>query len=112
MWKKNDMPINKTSVPSINTLEKPLLLKPSMIELPIKIRVSPLDFLDTFHRNINNKVDEINIKFISVLDDMSFSHYKDQPKSMLCGKVARNFIEDFGDFDHNWLPNCFRHINT
>ena len=78
------MLINKISVPSIITLEKPHLFKPSMIELPIVIRVSCLDFLDTFDRNINNEVDELNIIFISDLDDMKFSHYMDQPKSMLC----------------------------
>ena len=36
-----------------------------------------------------------------------------QPKSMLCRKLVRNFIEDdFSSFDINWLANCFRHINT
>ena len=61
MWKKNDILINKISVPTIITLEKPHLFKPSMIELPIVIRVSPPDFLDTFNRNLNNEVHERNI---------------------------------------------------
>ena len=105
------MLINKISVPSTITLEKPHLFEPSMIELPIVIRVSPLDLPDTFDRNINNEVDEINIIFISNLDEFAFSHYMAQPKSRLCRKQIRDFIEeDFGDFDYNWLPNCCRKI--
>ena len=111
MWKKNEVFINKISDPSTITLEKRHLFQPSMIELPIVIRVSPLDFLDTLDRKINNEVDEINIIFIS--DLMTFSHYMAQPKSMLCRKLKRNFIEeDFGDFDYNWLPKCFGNINV
>ena len=84
-----------------------------MIELIIVVRVSPLDFLVTFGRNINNEVDEINILFISDPYYITFYHYMDQPKSMLCRKLVRNFFEeDFGDFDYSWLPKCFRHINT
>ena len=113
MWKKNDVLKNKVSVPSAITLEKPHLYKSSMIELSIVVKVSPLDLLDTFDRNINNEVDEINLKFISDLKDVTFLHYMDQPKSMLCRKLVRNFIEeDFRDFDYIWLPKCFRHIDT
>ena len=61
MWKKNDVLIYKVSVPSKITIEKPHLFKPFMIEVPIVIKVSPLDFLDTFDRKINNEVDEVNI---------------------------------------------------
>ena len=111
MWKKNEVHINKSSVPSTITLEKSHLFKPIMIEIPIVIRVSPVDFLDTFDRNINNEVDEINIIFISSLKDMTFSHYMTQPKSMLCRKLIKNFIEeDFGDSDYNWFPKCFGNI--
>ena len=113
MWKKNDVLINKISVPSTITLEKPHLFKSSMIEMPIVVKVSPLDFLDTFDRNINNEVDEIIIIIISDLKDITFSHYMAQPKSMLCRKLVRNFIEeDYGKNDFNWLPNCFRRINS
>ena len=83
-----------------------------MIELPIVIRTSPLDFLDTFDGNINNEVDEINLIFISDLKKMPFSHYMAQPKTMFCRKLIRNFIEeDFGDFDYTWLPKCFGNVN-
>ena len=70
-----------------------------MVELPIFVRVSSLDLIDTFDRNC--------------IKDITLSHYMDQPRSMLCRKLERNFIEkDFGDFDYNWFPNCFRHMNA
>ena len=113
MWKKNNILINKISVPSISTLEKPHLFKPSMSELPIVIRVSPFDFLDTFDGNINNEVDEIDIIFISDLDDTTFSHYMTQPKLMIHRKLIGIFFqEEYGNFDYNWLQKCFRNINT
>ena len=113
MWKKNDVLINKISVPSTITLEKPHLFKPCMVELPIVIRVSPFDFLDTFDRNMNNGNDEINILIIFDLKIITLSHYMNQPRSMLCRKLERKFIEeDFRDFNYNWLPKCFRLINT
>ena len=33
-----------------------------------------------------------------------------QPKSMLCRKLVKNFIEEesFEDFEHKWLPNCVK----
>ena len=113
IWKKNGVLINRISIPSTITLEKPYLFKSSMVELPILVRVLPKAFLDTFDRIINNEVDEINMIFTSDLKDMKFSLYKAQSKSMLCRKLVRSFIEEhFGGFDYYWLPNCFRHINT
>ena len=83
-----------------------------MIKLPKVIRVLPLDLLDEFDRKINNERDEKNIIIISHLKDMTFSHQLDQPKSMLCRKLVINFTEeDFGEFDCNWLANCFKKIN-
>ena len=41
------MLINKISVPSTITLEKPRLFKPSVIELPIAVRDSTIDFPDS-----------------------------------------------------------------
>ena len=91
--------------------QKPHLFRPCIIELSEVIRVSPLDYLDTFDRNIKNEIDEIVIIFISDLKDMPVSHYMAQPKSMLCIKLIRIFIEeDFRDLEYIWLPKCFRHI--
>ena len=114
MWKKYDVLVIKISVPNAITLQKSHLIEPSLIELPIEVRVPSPDFSDTFDIICtNNEVDEIVTIFISDLKDLTFSHYMDQPKSVLCRKLVRNFIgEDFGDFDYNWLPNCFRHIST
>ena len=65
---------NKISVPSRITLEKPRLFRPSMIELPNVIGVSPLDFIDTSDRNKKGEVDEIVSIFLSDLKDITFSH--------------------------------------
>ena len=113
MWKKSDLLINKVSVPNTILLEKARLFKRSMIELPVVVRVSTPDFLDTFDRIIINEVDEIKILFISDLKDITFFHYMDQPNSRLCRKLIKKlFEEDFSYFDYNWLQYCFRLINT
>ena len=95
MWIKNDLVVNKISVP--NTFS----YKQKWNGLPIIVRGSSCDFLDTFDKNYKNEdVDEIVIIFISDLKDMTFSDYLTQTKSMLCRKLVRNFIEEnFGDFD-------------
>ena len=47
-----------------------------MTELPIMLKVPAYDFLDQFDKEcVLDKVDEINIIFISDLDDISFTHY-------------------------------------
>ena len=109
---ENDVLINKISLPSTITLQKPYLFTPSINELPIVERVQSLDFLDIFDRNcINGEVDGINIIFISDLKDISFLHYMTHPRSMLYRKFERILIEgDYGKFNYNWLPNSFRHI--
>ena len=56
------------------------------------------------------KVDEIGVGFISDLKDITFNHYMDLPKPMICRKMIRRFFElkseDINDFEHNWLPSC------
>ena len=89
MWKKNDLLINMISVPSTITPEEPYLFRPSMIELTIVLRMSPIVFSNTFDKNKNSEVDDIKILFISDLEDMIFSHYMAQPKSMLCRKLKK-----------------------
>ena len=56
MWKKSDVLINKISVPNTILLEKARLFKRSMIELPVVVRVSTPDFIDTFDRIIITKL--------------------------------------------------------
>ena len=102
---KINIVIDKIPVPCVMIVRKHLF---------VTEKVEPIDFLDTFSNNcINEEVDETNIIFISDLKGMTFFHYMEQPKSMLCGKLERNFIqEDFAAFDYIWLPNCFRHLGA
>ena len=84
MGKKTDVLLNEISLPSTSTPQKQYLFEPSMIELPIVVRVPPVDFLNRCDRScINDEVDEINIIFLSDLGDITFSHFMTQPKSMI-----------------------------
>ena len=114
MRKKNGVLINKISVPVTITLRETQMFRPMWRDIPVYVRVSSREFLDILDRNYkNDKVDEMNIIFISDFRDITLSHYKDQPRSMLCTKLEGYFIEDkFGDFVYNWMPNFFRHLNT
>ena len=109
---KDEILINKISFPSTIKNRNPHLFEPNMIELPIKSKILAYDFLDQFNKEyVIGDVENNNIIFISDLNDITFFHYMDQPKSMLSRKLMRNLItEDFVSFDYNWLPNCFRHI--
>ena len=111
---KNDVLINKISVRVTFIFQGNHFSKPKWRELPIYVRMSSVDFIAILERTCkNNEVDEIKIIIISYVKQITLSHYRDQPRSMLCRKLERKFIEeDFGAFDYNWLPNCFRHINT
>ena len=118
IWKKNDVIKNKISVPSTITLQKLHMFKPDMFEIPIYVKVSEREFLDIFDINCvyNILSDEIDIKIISELKEMTLQHYMNQPRSMLCRKPERDYIGgnyqivDERDFDYNFLPYCFRHI--
>ena len=58
--------------------------------------------------SINRFCDEINIKFISDFRDITFSHYMNQPMSKLTRKLIINLLQNqSGDYNHEWLPNCF-----
>ena len=118
IWKRNDMIINKISIPRTITSQRTHMFKPDMLEIPIYKKVSEREFLDIVDRNCvyNIRSDEIDIIFISKLKQMTLQHYMKQPRSMLCRKLERDFIEenyqivDNRDFDYNFLPYCFRHI--
>ena len=106
--KNNGLIVEKISVPGIITYHQ------IMMRLTIIRKETACDYLNNYNQvYMIDEVDETVITFISDLKDMTFSHYMAQPKSMPCRKLVKNFIEeDFGDFDYNWLPKCFRHINT
>ena len=69
---------------------------------------SCVDYLDTYYIFANDFCDGIRIIFISDLRDISFFHYVKQPKSMLCRKLVKKFIEEenFEDYEYKWLPKC------
>ena len=50
------------------------------------------EYLDSLDLD-QNFCDEINIIFISNLKDITFVHFMEQPKSMLCRKIVRNIID-------------------
>ena len=112
------MIINKISVPRTITLQRTDMIKPDMFDIPIYVEVSKCDFQDIVDINCAyNKIsDEIDIISISILKEITLQHYMEQPRSMLCRKLERNYIEDKNpplddrDFDYNFLPCCFRHI--
>ena len=113
VWKKNGMIINEVSIVRTITLQKTHMFKPDMIEIPIYVKVTERDFLEIVDRNCvyNTISDEIDIIFISKFKEMTLQHYKEQPRSMLCRRLERYYIEENEhDFEYNFLPYCFRHI--
>ena len=118
IWKKNDMIINEISIPRTITLQRTHMFKPDMFEIPIYEKKSKRDFLDIVDKNCvyDIKSDEIDIVFISKFKEMTLQNYMNQPRSMLCSKLEKNYIEENDpsvgerDFEQNFLPYCFRHI--
>ena len=112
IWnKKNDMIINKISIPRTITLRRTHMFKPDVFEIPIYVKVSEREFLDIVNRNYAYIIsDEIGIIFVSKLKEITLQHYMEQPRSMLCRKLERNYIaendtpNDDRDFDYNFLP--------
>ena len=99
MWMNKGLVVNKISVPSLITYHQ------IMMRLTITRKETACDYLNKYNQYyVIDGVDEIVIIFTSALKNVTFSHYMAQPKSMLCRKLVRNFIEeDFGDFDYNWF---------
>ena len=88
-WMKNGSIVNKISVPSI------LIYHQIMMRLTITRKETACDHLNSYSQGcMINEVDEIVIIFISDLKDMKFLEYLAQPKSMLCRKLVRIFIEE------------------
>ena len=96
IWKKNDKIINKISVPRKIIFQKTHLFKPIMEEIPIYVEVSSHEFLDIVDRNCvyNIITDEINIVYISNPKKITLQHSLEQPRSMLCRKLERNYFEE------------------
>ena len=118
IWKKRDMIINKISIPRTITLRRTHMFKPDVFEIPIYVKVSEREFLDIVDKNCAYKIIsvEIDIIFISKLKELTLQHYMKQPRSILCRKIERNYVQECDppsadrDFDYNFLPYCFGHI--
>ena len=118
IWKKNDMIINKISIPRTITLQRTHMFKPDMFEIPIYVKVSEREFLDVVDKNCVYNIisDEVDIICISEPKEMTLQHCMNQPRSLLCRKLERDYIGgnyqivDERDFDYNFLPYCFRNI--
>ena len=87
-----------------------------MFEVPIYLGVTEKEFLNIVDRNCVYNIisDEIDIIFISELKEMILQHYMNQPRSMFCRKLERNYIAENNpriydlDYEYNFLPYCFR----
>ena len=112
------MIINKISFPCTITLRRTHMFKTDMFEIPIYVKVSKREFQDIVDRICAYNIisDEIDILFISKFNGMTLQNYMKQPRSIMCRKLERNYIEESDppphdrDFDYNFLPDCFRHI--
>ena len=83
------------------------------IGMPMILIGSCVDYIDTFCKFDNGFFDEIIMLFLSDLKDITFFHYMEHPRSMLCRKLEKNiFEENFKSFDYNWLPDCSGQMNT
>ena len=108
--------MKKISIPCTITLRRTHSFKPDMFEIPTYVKVSKREFLDIVDRKCAYNIisDEIDIIFIPRPKEMTLQHYMKQPRSVLCGKIERNYIDedwppDNRDFDYTFLPNFFRH---
>ena len=63
------------------------------------------------HRCSPQIIPEIEIVFISDLQDITRQHYLELPKSMLCRKLIRRCHESTPlDFEYKWLPDSFKDL--
>ena len=62
------------------------------------------------HKLSPNRIRETEIVLVSDLKDMTYSHYLEQPMSMIQRKMIRRCSEvnrdDINDFEYNSLPDC------
>ena len=108
-WKVNDENQVKLTVPHVVSFG---MLVHSMI---VNIKETACDFL---YRARNayltgheiEKIDEIEIGFVSDLKDITFNHFLNLPKPMICRKTISRFVdvksEDLNDFENIWIPVC------
>ena len=108
-WKVIDEIIYKISVPNM------IAYGQTVYSIPINIFETAFEFLDKVIKGYLNgiaidKIEEVEKVFISDLNDLTYTHYMEQPKSMICRKMKRRFFdvksEYINDFEYNWIPVC------
>ena len=123
---KNNEVVREIKLPDKTIVEKRCYMAPNINKITMNLIKSSIqydvnrvnrilmgscvDFLDTYYKFADDFCDEISIIFISDLRDMSFIHYMKQPKSLLCRKLVKKFIEEenFEDYEYKWLSNCVK----
>ena len=119
---KNNEIVRDIKLPDKQIVEKRCYIAPdiNLIEMNLiqydvdkisKIMMgSCVEFLDTYYNFDNDFCNELSIKIISGLRDISFFLFMKQPKSMLCRKLVKNFIEEenIEVYEYKWLPNCVK----
>ena len=105
-WKVNDEIQSKLSVSHIVSYWT------IAFTMSVTMKGSAWVFLDRaieayFTDQETEKLDRIKIGFISDLKDITFNHYMDQPKSMVCRKMLRRLEESKNkhDFEFKWIPD-------
>ena len=106
-WKVNNEIHFKLSVPHVVSF--------GMVvnSMTVNIKETACDFLKraikayiTEHEI--EKIDEMELFFLSDLNDITFNYSMGIPKPMICRKVTRRFFEvkteGFNDFEYNWIP--------
>ena len=112
IWKKDNQIKVKISIPNticVNIEYKYINPKNNRFS---RSTISCVDYLDKFHHcgalEIHLPFDELNIIITSDIKDMTFYHYMEQPKSMLCRKLIGYYLmNERRELRYNWLPNCF-----
>ena len=80
-------------------MRRTYLFELSLVELPVMLKIPAYDYLDQYNKEcVNDESYEIDILVMTDLDDITNLQNMEQPKSMLCRKLMRNFFEEnFGD---------------
>ena len=83
--------------------------------MTVNIKETACDSLDRaikayFTGHEIEKIDEIQLGFISDLKYITFKNYMDLPKPMICRKMIRRFCEvkseHIKDCNYTWIPGC------
>ena len=94
-------------LPSNKNVEKRYRIALDYVGPLVRIESSD-EYLDSL--DLDQKCcDEINIIIILNLEDRTFIHFMEQPKSILCRKHVRKIYDgNYNGYNYKWLPKCFK----